>query len=726
MKNKIYLSVICALVVNATASDLGTIQVESSTIDDKYESKMLEVSNTTTVSGEKIEEFHSKNIADVLNNIPGVTIRRNEGDSNKIHIRGIAAEMYMGEKPGVAIVIDGVPVQERAGSVNIDMDNIKSIKVIKGGASYLYGNDALGGAIVITTKKPKNKNKGFVSTEQGSYGYEKYLASFTGGTEDLAVRFQASYKASDGYWEDSDYWAKSVNGKIQYYIDDSSDITLGIDKSTRFENDTGSITYATYDPNTGLYTNNVEDNPTSKGEVGYAVGYDIELDKYFLTYSKDFDNGLNLMTQLYNYEDTTTNKSSAFDSTGDGVRDDHRYNSYANTLQRGLKSELRTKGDSFASMFGLDIQRNEEDKNSKYRVEYQEYSWSGTPTTLHPIGEVTSDTTSNEDINAIYGELKYGITKSLTTTLNARYDNISYDYTNNLTDTLSEQTYDEISYRVGATYKLKEKEVIYANYSTGFRVPLVSQMYAGDIYGASWSGTYINNTDIKTEKTHNYELGFRKKSDSLTYEVSIYQLNRDDVIGKSVGNYASTNGNEELYYDNMADVRNRGVELSLNSNRKKDLSFVFNYTYLDSVYTRYDNYYLLLEGETTATAYDVTDNRVPRTSNHTIYLEATYKIMSNWSVTADVNYKSSQYADERNEIEVDGYSVANLRTKYNTKLSIFKIELFAQVDNILDEQYYMMPRVTGDRNDDGLYDVRDMGLTVNPGRVYLAGLSAKF
>jgi iron complex outermembrane receptor protein len=52
--------------------------------------------------------------------------------------------------------------------------------------------------------------------------------------------------------------------------------------------------------------------------------------------------------------------------------------------------------------------------------------------------------------------------------------------------------------------------------------------------------------------------------------------------------------------------------------------------------------------------------------------------------------------------------------------------VFALVDNVFDEQYYMMPRVTGDRNEDGLYDERDMGLTVNPGRVYTVGLSVKF
>ncbi len=720
MKTKIYLSVICALAMNLAASDLGTIQVESSTIDDKFDAKMLEVSSTDTLQGEEVEEFHAENIANVLNTIPGVTVRENEGDSNKIHIRGIATEMYMGEKPGVAIVIDGVPVQERAGSVNIDSDNIESIKIIKGGASYLYGNDALAGAVIITTKRPKGKNEGFVSTEQGSYGYEKYVARFNGSTEDYALEVQGSYKASDGYWEDSDYWTRSFNGKFQYYLDDSSDITIGADKTKRYEDDTGSITYMTYDPDTGVYTNNVETNPESKGEVGYSTNYDIDLSKYFVTYSKDFENQSNLMVQVYSYTDITENESSAFDSNGDGVRDDHKYDSYAKTAQRGIKSEYRADGETIAYMLGLDIARNKEFKNTKYRVNYTDRR--GT----YNIGDVVSDTYSKEEINAVYGELKYALNNKLTTTLNVRQDQIKYTYLNNLTTDDWTKTFDETSYRLGATYKLKENKVLFVNLSTGFRVPLISQLFAGDIYGSSWSGTYINNTSIKTEKTYNYEIGFRGKDDLLTYEISIYQLNRNDVIGRSTGNYASANGDEELYYGNMSDVRSRGLELSVNSDKSKKYSFVFNYTYLDSVYTRYDDYYILLEGEATATHYDVTDNRVPRTSNHTVYAEVNMRPTSKLLLTADITYRSSQYADERNEIEVDGYSVVNLRAKYNTKISTFDTEFFAQVDNVFDEQYYMMPRVTGDRNDDGKYDIGDMGLTVNPGRVYLAGLSVRF
>lgn len=719
---KTCLSVICLLTINAMATDLGTISVESSTIDDKFDATKLEVSNTAIISGEQIEEHHVTNIVEVLNKIPGLTVRENEGDSNKIHIRGIAAEMYMGEKPGVAIVIDGVPVQERAGSVNIDADNIESIKIIKGGASYLYGNDALGGAVIITTKRPKAKNEGAVSTELGSYGYKKYLARYNGSTEDFALEVQGSYKESDGYWDSSDYWAKSFNGKFQYYIDDTSDITFGADKSTRYENDTGSITAV--DAN-GV--NQIETNPTSIGEIGYATNYDIDLSKYFLTYSKDFENDSNLMAQIYNYKDTTSYESGRIDIDHDGIGDEHVTVSTADTDQRGFKSEYRLNGDSIASMIGVDIARNEEKRHSIYLIDYRRAS----------AGDVSNDTTSEEKINALYGELKYQINDKITTSLNARYDNIKYNHTDNTDSSIHEQDFDEFSYRVGATYKLGENSVLYINTSTGFRVPMVSQLYAGD-FSSSYSPS-INNLNIETEKTYNYELGYRNTTSFISYDIAVYQLDRKDVIGKNSGNYSFVPG-VASQYENMSDIQNRGLELSINSDQKESFFFNFSYTYLDSKYKRYNEYNLILNeagvdldgnGDTdddyvAATYYNLAGNTVPRTSKHTISIDGNYKIMGNLLLTAELNYRSSQYADELNIIKIGGYSVVNLRTKYNTKIGGFPVELFAKVDNIFDNQYYMMPRVTGDRNDDGVYDAGDMGLTVNPGRVLLAGFTLKF
>jgi len=173
------LSVLALAVNQAVYAEVGMlpeVSVTSSTIDDRFDSKRGESSNINNISGKKVDDRHAKNIVEVLESIPGVTAELQSGDSVKIELRGIEAQRYMGEKPGVAIVIDGVPVNERTGRVNIDLDNIDSIKVIKGGASYLYGEDALSGAVIITTKRGAKMAGVTASTEKGSFNYNKNLA----------------------------------------------------------------------------------------------------------------------------------------------------------------------------------------------------------------------------------------------------------------------------------------------------------------------------------------------------------------------------------------------------------------------------------------------------------------------------------------------------------------------------------------------------------------------
>src|SRR5574340_82245 len=196
------LSVISLAVSQAVYAEPGVlpeVSVTSTTIDDRFDSKRGEPSNINNISGKKVDEEHGKNITEILDSIPGVTAEVQSGDSVKIMLRGVEAQRYMGEKPGVAIVIDGVPVLERTGRVNIDLDNIDSIKVIKGGASYLFGDDALSGAVVITTKRGA-KMAGFTASgEAGSFRYRKGLvrAGFSRG--DWVGHVQATKRESLGY-----------------------------------------------------------------------------------------------------------------------------------------------------------------------------------------------------------------------------------------------------------------------------------------------------------------------------------------------------------------------------------------------------------------------------------------------------------------------------------------------------------------------------------------------
>ncbi|PNV82176.1 MAG: TonB-dependent receptor [Sulfurimonas sp.] len=727
MKKRVYLSAICALAIGASASDLGTIQVESSTIDSKFDTKKTEVSTTTTISGEKVDEAHAESVQQLLQSIPGVTTEYTSGDSLKIHLRGVENQMYMGEKPGVAVVIDGVPVFERTGKVNIDLDNVESIKVIKGGASYLFGDDALSGAIIITTKKGAKYNHNYGAVEFGSDGYQKVLARSGYANDDLSFHIQASQRKSDGYWEDSDYKTKYLNGKIQYYLDDTSDISFGFEYSDRAKD-----THGTVGGETAARTNPESVYDGNQDNRDYTRDYDVELLKLFLTYSKDFSSNSNLLVNGYIYTDDTSYMSAPQTKDGSGASDpslddsDYTYDNEYAQIQRGVKSEYRSSFDTFATLLGLDLRFNEYENKSTYRVNQalvRYYpSYSVTPD-YYLAGDAKSDDTTDENVYAIYGEYKQEITKDLSATANIRYDLIKLDYKDYQNNNIKND-FKVYSYRLGMNYKINDDLNIYANYSTGFRAPTVNQLYAGDT--SAWGSTQ-NNPDLDPEKSFNYEIGLRAKAKGITYEAAIFQIDREDFIMKTSGNYGDTDTTD--MWDNVGGAKHRGLELSVIGNVIDKLSFNAAYTYLDAYYTKYDNFGIDLDGSyrsSIVTFFDATNNQIPRTPKHQLNLILDYMPINELKLTSEVNAKSEYYADDLNQIKIPGHATLNLLASYTNKIGDYQYNLFARVDNVFDKFYYNTARSSGDRNEDGLFNAEDLSITVNPGRVYTAGLSVKF
>jgi iron complex outermembrane receptor protein len=686
------------------------------------------VSTTTTISGEEVDEAHAESVQQLLQSIPGVTTEYSTGDSLKIHLRGVENQMYMGEKPGVAIVIDGVPVFERTGKVNIDLDNVESIKVIKGGASYLFGDDALSGAVIITTKKGAKYNHNYGAVEFGSYGYRKYLARTGYANDNLSFHIQASQKKSDGYWEDSDYESNYLNGKLQYYIDDTSDLSFGFEYADRTKDTHGTVggeTAARTNPESIYY----EDDQDSRD---YTRDYDVELLKLFLTYSKDFSNNSNLLVNGYVYTDDTTYMSAPQTKDGSGASDpslddeDYTYDNEYAQIQRGVKSEYRSSFDTFATLLGLDLRFNEYENKSFYRVNQaliRYYpSYSVTPD-YYLAGDAKSDDTTDENVYAVYGEYKQEITKDLSATANLRYDLIKLDY-EDYKDNNFKEDFKVYSYRLGMNYKINDNFNVYANYSTGFRAPTVSQLYAGDV--SAWGSTQ-NNPDLDPEKSYNYEIGLRAIAKGITYEAALFWIDREDFIMKTSGNYGDTDTTD--MWDNVGGARHRGLELSATGKMVDELSFNLAYTYLDAYYTDYDNFGIDLDGSSytsVVTFFDATDNQIPRTPRHQLNLILDYMPINELKLTTEVNAKSDYYADDLNQIKIPGHATVNLLANYTNKIGDYQYNLFARVDNVFDKFYYNSARSSGDRNEDGVFDAEDLSITVNQGRVYTAGLSVKF
>ena len=140
-----------------------TLDVDSQLIDEVvvmgYTSKTRGeiTSAVTTVSADKLKDVVSNNIGDMLQGkVAGVTVVKDSGRPGaepSIRIRG-ASSLHASQEP--LYVVDGII----GGSY--DPDDVESVTVLKdAGATGMYGAQANGGVIVVTTKKAKTNKLQF-------------------------------------------------------------------------------------------------------------------------------------------------------------------------------------------------------------------------------------------------------------------------------------------------------------------------------------------------------------------------------------------------------------------------------------------------------------------------------------------------------------------------------------------------------------------------------------
>lgn len=151
-----------------------------------------------------IAEQKPANIFDVARYAPGVTYRSNdfnEGNAN-LAIRGFAVSSTPGS---TQILRDGLP-----GPSILDFTNVSRVEVVKGPASFLYGQLAPGGIVNVITKSPQSKFAAGAGLTYGSYGSYRLDADATGpATRTLLYRVAASYDHDINYWDLYD--ARSMN-----------------------------------------------------------------------------------------------------------------------------------------------------------------------------------------------------------------------------------------------------------------------------------------------------------------------------------------------------------------------------------------------------------------------------------------------------------------------------------------------------------------------------------
>ncbi|MCB1575733.1 MAG: TonB-dependent receptor, partial [Xanthomonadales bacterium] len=125
----------------------------------------------TVVTAEQIQQMQRRTAPEILQALPGLNVVQTGGTGGytNVFMRGTNANH-------VKVLIDGIEVNDPA-SANGTFDfgqllagDIERVEVLRGPQSGLYGSDAIGGVISITTKKGEGPAKITAFAEGGSFG----------------------------------------------------------------------------------------------------------------------------------------------------------------------------------------------------------------------------------------------------------------------------------------------------------------------------------------------------------------------------------------------------------------------------------------------------------------------------------------------------------------------------------------------------------------------------
>ncbi len=144
-------------------------------------------SSVTVITAGDIQRQQIRTVPDALNTVPGLNVVQSGGPGGQtsVFMRGTNSNH-------VKVLIDGIDASDPSIAngtfdfAHLLTGDIEQIEVLRGPQSGLYGSDAIGGVISITTKKGEGPPKVKASVEGGSF----QTFNQTAGLERIAGRNQ--------------------------------------------------------------------------------------------------------------------------------------------------------------------------------------------------------------------------------------------------------------------------------------------------------------------------------------------------------------------------------------------------------------------------------------------------------------------------------------------------------------------------------------------------------
>jgi iron complex outermembrane recepter protein len=631
-------------------------------------------------------------LSESLIRVPGITAqnRNQQAQDPQLSTRGFGSRSSFGVR-GVRLYVDGIPLTMPDGQGQpgvVDLSAIKSIEVMRGPFSSLYGNSSGGVIQMISDDAPKTPEVG-ASAMYGSYGTQREVMNAAGTEGMFEYMLNISNFDTDGYRDHSASQKKQATAKFKFNLSDTTKLTTLINWFDQTAQDPNGLGRANVgEPSAFSSPKSVVD---AVNNANTRVSRDHTQAGINLEHAFNESNSINLIAYAGNRNNlqilatnTTGTNARASQIARDFYGTDLRWDNKGSVLSR-----------SYTLSFGVNYG---ESKDARLDTNVL-------------TGGVVSNTLNRDENNNVknfdqYAQAKLAIFDNLDLHAGLRHTNVDLVVKDRFTsvagngDNSGSVSYAKTTPVIGATWKVLPALNLYANYGEGFETPTFIEAAYTSI------SSYVPNLKLKPSESKNYELGAKAfLGDNTRVNLTLFKTDTENelVLDK-------TDGANRAIYTNANKTGRSGIEMSVDSQLEHNIGLYGAYTLLDA---KFDSAYTNLDGNTIKSG-----NKIPGTYRTQLYGEASWKAPSvGFSTAFEGRYNSKVYVDDANTDTAPAYTIFNLRAGFQQNISNWHISEYIRVENIFDKDYIGSVKV----NDSKLRYFEPAA-----GRNYLIGVNATY
>jgi len=616
-----------------------------------------------------------------LDTVPGLFFqnRYNFAQNLRLSTRGFGARAPFGIR-GIRIQVDGIPYTLPDGQSQIDavdLDSAQRIEVIRGPSSVQYGN-ASGGVIDITTARGDDLPPGQrIRQDVGSNDYYKTTFQANGSQGDTSGIATMSWLDYNGYRDQSEVEKGLFNGRVSREWGSGQRLTATLNALH---------TPKAQDP-AGLDAGEVEQDRRQATANAQRLdsGQDVDQQTLGLLYENPAVGAGDLTVSSFF---TRRDFSQQLPFPGPSrIAYDRRFYGISMDYQQGIE----VGGLPLTWAVGSDLHRQVDDRR-RYQVSFS--------------GEVTGQTQDeiqNATTAGVFAQGDLALSEQFNLSLGTRFDHLRLSVDDQfLTDgnDSGSRTYREFSGFVGASYRLAERQQLYATVGTAFEAPTFTEFANPDGGGF--------NPDIEPQKAISREVGMRGVlGEGFSFDVALFSIRVDDEI-------LPNNEGSQTFYQNAGRTERNGIELGVDW----AISWAWRVT---SALTLAD---YTLEKFEDDQGNRLDGNRLPGLPRQQWVSELEWRGDGQRFAALEWQYVGDLYAENSNETKVPGYWLLGLRAGDTFRFGRQSVNIYSGIRNLADEQYFSNIRINANA-DNPVVEERGY-FEPAPGRTFYAGLEWRF